>query len=249
MRLPIWSLLLVLLLPLAACDDDEPTDTVALSLSSRAVVSAARADGDVTITRARMILEEVELETDDDDDSSSRTDDPDEPDDSDDGIEFETGPILLELALDGTVNEVFVSNVPAGIYDEIEFEVDKLDDDEPEDFEALNDPKFADFVGDERYSVILEGTFEEGGIAEEFTFRSDLSAEQEYDLIPPMVLEGDDNDANVTLVIDTTMWFVDGAGGVLDPRDPGDAERIEANIIASIEVFEDHDEDGEDDDD
>lgn len=248
MRLPKWSLLLILLLPLAACDDDEPSDTVALSLSSRAVVSAARTDGDVTITRGRMILEEVELET-DDDDSPSRSDDPDDFEDSDDGIEFETGPILLELALDGSVNEVFVSNVPAGIYDEIEFEIDKLDDDEPEDFEALNDPRFADFVGDERYSVILEGTVEEGGIAEEFTFRSDLSAEQEYDLIPPMVLEGEDNDANLTLVIDTTMWFSDGSGGVLDPRDPADAERIESNIIASIEVFEDDDEDGEDDDD
>ena len=75
------------------------------------------------------------------------------------------------------------------------------------------------------------------------------SAEQEYDLVPPMVLEGDDDDANLTLVIDTTMWFDDGSGGTLDPRDPADAEKIEDNIIRSIEVFEDDDEDGEDDDD
>jgi hypothetical protein len=44
------------------------------------------------------------------------------------------------------------------------------------------------------------------------------------------------------------MWFSDGSGGTLDPRDPADADQIEANIIASIEVFEDDDEDGEDDD-
>ena len=112
----------------------------------------------------------------------------------------------------------------------------------------LDDPEFEDFVGDKRYSVIIEGTVEEEGVPADFTFRSELSAEQEYDLIPPMVLEGADNDANLTLVVDTTMWFHDGSGGTLDPRDPGNREKIEDNIIRSIEVFEDDDEDGEDDD-
>jgi hypothetical protein len=248
MKFPFWILLLALAFGLAACDDDEPRDTVALSLSAKAVVSAARADGDITVNRARLIVEELELDT-DDDDSASRDEDPDDSEDSDDSTEFETGPILLELVLDGSVNEVLVSNIPAGIYDEVEFEIDKLDDDEPEDVDVLDDPQFADFVGDKRYSMIIEGTVEDGGSAVDFTFRSQLSAEQEYGLIPPMVLESDDNDANLTLVIDTTMWFSDGSGGVLDPRDPADAERIESNIIASIEVFEDDDEDGEDDDD
>jgi hypothetical protein len=246
-------MLLVLLFALAACDDDDGGDAVALSLSARAVVAAPRADGDVTISRARMIVEELELETDDDlvdrEDDPVEDDDSDDADETDDSTEFETGPFLVDLSLDGSVTEVLVSNVPAGLYDEIEFEIDTIDDDEPEDVAALSNPDFDDFAGDPRYSVIIEGTVEENGMAEAFTFKSDLSAQQEYDLIPPMVLEGSDGDANVTLVVDTTMWFSDGSGGTLDPRDPDAADQIEANIVASIEVFEDDDEDGEDDDD
>jgi hypothetical protein len=214
-------------------------------------VATLRAEGDLEITRARLVLEEIELETDDDDSSSSGDDSSgnDASDDDSNGTEYEAGPILLELNLSGDVNEVVVADVPAGLYDELEFEVDTIDDDEPEDMSAMSDPAFADFVGENRYSVIIEGRYDGGQGFEDFTFRSDLSATQERYLVPPLVLEAGDASANLTLVIDTTMWFVDGSGGALDPSDPNNAAQIENNIQASIDVFEDDDSDGYEDDD
>lgn len=247
-----WAMLGLILLPLAACDDDEESTTVGLSLSSRAVVATLRAEGDLEITRARLVLEEIELETDDDGTGSSSSDgllSEDDPNDDSSGFEYETGPTLLELNLSGEVNKVMVANVPAGLYDELEFEVDTVDDDEPEDRSAMSNPAFADFVGENRYSVIIEGRYDGGAGFEDFTFRSDLSATQEQPLVPPLVLEAGDGSANLTLVIDTTTWFQDGSGSSLDPSDPTNASQIENNIQASIDVFEDDDEDGYEDDD
>ena len=40
--------------------------------------------------------------------------------------EFETGPFLLELPLDGTVDQVFSIDVPPDTYDELEFDIPVL---------------------------------------------------------------------------------------------------------------------------
>jgi hypothetical protein len=54
---------------------------------------------------------------------------------------------------------------------------------------------------------------------------------------------------NIVLTIDTSVWFSDGTGGFLDPRLAQNRQAIEKNIRASINAFEDDDDDGEADDD
>src|SRR2546423_3437174 len=109
---------LIAILALAACGGGGAQ----LSLSGRAGGSAAAAaasptaltlSNGITIDHVRIALREVELER------ASAT-----PDDTRDLQEYEAGPFVLDLsgaALNGTVQQVTVKEVPAGTYREIKF--------------------------------------------------------------------------------------------------------------------------------
>lgn len=243
---------LLLLLGVAACDSGtEPAGNASLSLSAAVPQSGAagvarfgsgpardivQEDGEHTLvlTRAAVVLREVELEGSGDCYGDSG---------DDDCYEFEAGPYLLELPMDGSVETVVTVGVPAGTYDELEFEIHKPDDDDSEDLEFLQ--AHPEFKG---VSIRVEGTFD----GESFVFLQDLNAEQEVDLVPPMVVAEGSDPLNLTLVLDVTTWFVDSSGDLIDPRDANKGgpmeEVVEDNIEASIELFEDHDQDGKDDD-
>lgn len=228
------ALAFCLCLGLAACDeDDAPTGAtgsgdVAISLSVQARVDPARAESNLTLSRARFLLRDLKLH---------QVDAPEE-------TEFVTGPFIVDLDLAGTLNEIAVASVAVDTYDEVRFKIHKLDDDDPRDAQVLGNPIFADFTGPDRYSVIVEGSFDNGGGDSAFVFVSDLNEEQRSPLIPPVTIVEDGGSMNVTLVIDTGQWFDDGRGGLLDPRNAVNEDLIEENITRSIEVFEDRDEDG-----
>ena len=255
-------LVLVLVFTLAACDDDPsgPEGTVPLTLSvavgSSVPITLASAsdpliarsttyeDGTNTLVvdYAALVLSEIELEgaldecpvgLDDDDDF-----------DDDDCEEFETGPILLELPLDGSVDRVLEVFVAPGTYDELEFELDTPDDDDEREREFLE--RYPEF---ENVSVRVEGTWN----GEPFVFVQDVEAEQETDLAEPLVVAEGSETRNLTLRLDISSWFVDGSGSLIDPSsalaDGPNEELVEDNIEDSFEAFEDDDEDGEDDND
>lgn len=230
-----WILYCVSILALVACGDDDSSGSasgnVSVSLSTRAAISAPRIGGDIVLTRARFVIRDIKLETEG------------EPE----GTEFETGPVLMELNLSGSLNEALVVGIPAGLYDEVRFKTHKLDDDDPVDQLALNDPVFADFAGPDRYSLIIEGSYDDGSGPREFVFNSDLNQEQRQQLIPPLVLQSGDSRANLTFVMDTTTWFVNGLGVTIDPALEVNRDQIEENIEMSIDLFEDDDEDGYED--
>ena len=195
-------------------------------------------DGEHTlvITRVAVVLREIELE---------RVEDDDCPDGvgEDDCEEFEVGPVLLEMGLDGTVEQMVAIQVPAGRYDELEFEIHKPDDDSPEDLAFVDaNPDF------ERVSIRVEGTFD----GEDFLFVQDLNKEQELDLSPPLEVADDAPTTNVTVRLDVSTWFVRNDGSLIDPATANkggpNESLVEQNIESSIEAFEDDDHDGHDDD-
>ena len=143
----------------AACDstgaspEDGANVPVTLSFSTRAGGGAASAatkaakvatytDGAgnaLTIETAEIVLREIEFERDDDGfDCEDGTSDDDDGDDSDDDSceEVEQGPILVDLPLDSDRPSVVIeAALPEGRFDEVEFEIEPLDDDD----EALLD--------------------------------------------------------------------------------------------------------------
>ena len=190
----------------------------------------------VTLTRVALVLRDVELEKqfDECDDITSSGDDACES--------FDAGPIILELPMDGTVdNAISVSGVPADTYDELEFKVHKPEDDTPEDlaFIAAN-PEF------DGVSIRVEGDFD----GQAFLFETDLNEAQEVPLSPPLVVT-DGTSLNVTFSVDVGTWFRALDGSLIDPAtaNKGQANEnlVKDNIRASIDVFEDNDRDGSDD--
>ena len=247
---------------LSACDDDPagPEGTVPLTLSvavgSSVPITLASAsnpmvarsvtyeDGTNTLVLdyAALVLSEIELE--------GRLEncalgfDDDVHDDDDDCEEFETGPILLELPLDGSVDQVLEVFVAPGTYDELEFELDSPDDDDPAERAFLERyPEYDDI------SVRVEGTFN----GEPFVFVQEVDAEQEIDLTEPLIVTEGSEVRNLTLRVDVSGWFLTPQGGLIDPStalaDGPNEELVEDNIENSFETFEDDDEDGEDDND
>jgi hypothetical protein len=266
-----WKTLVTFaLLPLAAaCSDDANLTgpgggngsggTVSLSVSVPAGAGGSAAftgpgafdivlvDGasTLTITRAAMILREIELELMNDDDCDDHL-----PGLDDDCEEFETGPTLIELPMDGSVDQVLtINDVEPGVYDEVEFEVHKLGDD-PADLAFLAEPGHAIF---DDVSILVEGTFDDGSAsgAQAFVFTTDLNEEQERALFPPIEVTDVTSSVNVTLSIDVSTWFDVPGSSLVNPASAnkgGPNEGVvKENIKNSIDAFEDDDHDGEDD--
>jgi hypothetical protein len=246
---------------MTACSDSTPTgpgfpgsgDGAAVSLSV-AVTATGAANGalspafdvvmddgqnNLTIDRVAIVLREIELKLQNDngcDDSSDGFDD-------DSCEEFEVGPVLLELPLDGSVETVVaINDVPAGVYDELEFDIHKPDDDTQADRDFLQ--QHPDF---RRVSIRVEGQFN----GSNFLYLTDLNEEQEINLVPPVVIDGGANPTNVTLLLDLDSWFRFSDGTLFNPasanEDGPNEEIAEDNIERSIDGFEDEDRDGDDD--
>ena len=150
--------------------------------------------------------------------------------------EFQAGPFLLRLPVDGELNTLVTIDVPPGTYDEVEFEIHKPDDDTPIDQAFLSTyPEFEDV------SIRVEGWFNGSW----FVFTQDLNERQEVDLLPNLVVDESPMETNLTLTLDVSTWFVDSAGGLVDPRSAnkgGENEKlVEDNIEQSIDAFEDRD--------
>lgn len=184
---------------------------------------------------------------DDSDDDSSDDSSDDSDDDSDDGDdsceEFVAGPFLLELPLDGSVETVVtLDDVTPGVYDELEFDIHKPEDDTADDLAFIQ--QHPDF---RRISIRVEGDYN----GDSFVYETDLNEDQEVDLMPPLVVTDASNQTNVTLVVDVDSWFRRGDGQLVDPASAnkgGSNEKlVEDNIEDSIEGIEDDDFDGDDD--
>jgi hypothetical protein len=264
MKTKLVPLCLPLGLAVAAACSDSTTGRVSLALSSRPVPAAALATGAATagspagaptvvaagdstvivagndtlvIRSVEVVLREIELER-------VETVECDDIMDNDDCEEFETGPVLVSLPLGATATVTQVAiDAPAGMYNELEFEIHKPDAADDAAFIAAH-PAFADI------SIRVSGTFSKAGTRTDFTYTTDLNEKQEIALDPPLtVAEG--SATNVTLRLDIARWFLNGAALV----DPATANKggvnenlVRDNIRVSIDAFRDDDRDGRDDD-
>ncbi len=252
---PFRTLVFILFatLLLAACSDklganDADQATLSLSVQVRGLtesMASAGASGYVLITgtdtleidHVGIVLREIELERSSHMDCDDLEDSPENDDDFCE--EFETGPILLEPSLDGSIEHVISLEVPEGEYDELEFDVHKLHGDSPENVAFL--VLFPEFIG---LSIRALGSFN----GEPFVFEQDLHVEQEIDLDPPLVVSGFEA-TNVTLILDLSLWFRTAHGDLLNPSSANhggvNESLVEHNIKNSFDAFEDDDEDGE----
>ena len=250
MRKPL-SITLALALAAVGCSDSSGPGSepgVSLSFTGGAGLQAAPGffasvmsdtlvvGGDeLILDKVEIVLREIELELVETEGCSSEVDD-------DSCEEFEVGPVLLDLPLNGAVEQEMAIQVPAGRYDELEFEIHKVSNDDPEDAQFRAD--YPDMVGK---SIRVQGSFN----GQPFTYETDLDVEQEFDLVPPLEVTDGSGTTNVTVLIDVSQWFVDGSGNLLNPQTGnkgGDNEGvIKENIKQSVEAFEDDDHDGEDD--
>lgn len=158
-----------------------------------------------------------------------------------DGCEkFETGPMLVSLPLDGSVMQAITIDVEPASYDEVEFDIHKVSNGDPED--AAFRTQHPDLIDTSiRVRGIYNGT--------DFTYVTDLMDEQRYDLIPALVIAEGSTVANVTLQLDVSRWFRDAAGALVDPGSANKGELNENlvtdNIKNSIDGFEDSNRDGD----
>jgi hypothetical protein len=250
------TLVLILASLVAACDDNPAGPNaggtpVTLSIAIGAGPGAAPGlfaagleldDGvnTLVIESAEMVLKEIEFE-------HVSTSGCDSGVSDDDCEEFETGPYLVDLPLDGSVTREIGATVPPGTFDEIEFEIHSPDDDTPEDLDFRSrNPAFA------QISIRVTGTYNDAA----FEYTTEMDSEQEIDLASPLVVTPESGPVNVTLTVDISTWFVAPGGTLVDPstanKDQPNQELVENNIEASIEGFRDDDGDGvphDDDDD
>ena len=154
------------------------------------------------------------------------------------------GPFLLDLPLGSGIEQVFSVAVDTGTFDELRIRLHKPEDDgtDPADVAFLAaHPDFA------RISIRATGTWN----GSPFTFTSDLDADQEMRLDPPLVVTDAGANVDVTLKVDVATWFADGTGGLVDPATAGVGGQNESvvrdNIQHSFDAFEDEDHDGQDD--
>ena len=187
---------------------------------------------ELVITRAQIVLREIEFEYEDSlPGCVSRYDDDDECE------KIEMGPVLVDLPLNGSLRTQLTAPVPAGTFDEIEFELEHAHDDSAS--ERAFRREHPEFNG---ISVRVEGTFN----GQPFTFVSSVRAELEMEFSPPLVVG--ESGHNVTISVDLARWFRRTDGTVIDPRtaNPGsvNAGIVASNIRSSFDAFNDDDRDG-----
>jgi hypothetical protein len=213
--------------------------SVALGASFSAVAAPETytdgAGNTLTFDRVQLVMREIEMENESVENACEvQTGD-------DDCAEIEIGPLLVDLPL-GTAGaaRALSAIVPAGTYDEVEFEIHKPESSDDASFIAAN-PEF------EGVSIRAEGSYN----GAPFVYRSDLDVEMEFDLQPPLVI-GESGAADLTVFVELSAWFRGLDGNLVDPQtanDGGDNEGVvNENVKSSLEAFEDEDQDGTDDD-
>lgn len=256
---------LALAAALAGCDSAGPASqppAVQLSIATRPAAIAPSAGGPqfvggpveytdgtntLVIDSVFMVVKEVELKRseattdcshDGSADDSSSHDDMGMDDDSCE--ELESGPYLLDLPLTGGATSVVTVDVVPGTYDEFEFKIHKPEDDDSNAAFLAAHPDFKDV------SIRVVGTWN----GAPFTYETDLNAEQEMDLVPPLVV-GEAGTADLTLFIDIGTWFRFPDNSLINPSTANkggpNEGTVEQNIENSFQTFEDEDHNGHDD--
>ncbi len=153
---------------------------------------------------------------------------------------FSASARLVTLPLMELATQVLQVDVAAGTYSSIRMKIHKVSDD-------VGDAAFltANPTWPAGQSIRVTGFY--NGVA--FTYLTDVNFEAEETLSPPLVVDGT-TPTNLTVRIDLSTWFRNGATGpLIDPATAGNGggnkSTVENNIKNSVKAFEDKDQDGD----
>lgn len=214
-------------LGLAACDSTGPEGSGDVAIRFRASGGPAAvagleaapiegSNGTLEFSDIQLVIAELEFEPVDGTCANESRDD-----DDDDCEDVELAPRLVDLPLDGTPLAVTTADLPAGLYDEFELEVEDLEDDEDGELGqaiAALRAQLAAAFGDwpDEASARIEGTFTPtGGEARSFVVYLEAEVEVELDLVPPLEVS-EDAEATLDVVLSPERWFVRPDGSVVD---------------------------------
>lgn len=219
---------------IASCSNStEPTTTGSLSFSTKynvaalAKISDLLAADSIKITKATYILREIKFKT---------------QKDSTEGL-FKTTPLVLELNLNGNVQDVGVLSVPFGTYTRLEFDIHRAEASDTTSMSSDQRVKIRPFFVGDKYSVIIEGKVYEGTTQRTFVYKSKINAKQKIDLVQPLVVSYADPAVNATMLISSNGWFKEN-NTLLDPADTKNETKINDNIRRSIKIIKDKNKDG-----
>lgn len=200
-----------------------------------ASIDVEGANGVLTLDTMHVILNEFELERvgalagcdDDEADLELAADnmDEDEPED-DDCEEFETGPWLQSLPLDGGTTTAVSADVPEGEYGFVEFEIEDLEDDEDDLVEAGRIDELRAMINEEfdtwpaEASMRVVGTFTPAD-GDPVSFVTFVEAEIEVELAfdSPFVVTAEDVSRTITVEWSPADLLLRGDGTVLNLAD------------------------------
>lgn len=163
---------------------------------------------------------------------------------------FNAGPFLLDVPLGGGVDRAFSVSVDTGSYDQLRIKIHKPENDSADAKDLAFLAAHPEF---EKVSIRAVGSYN----GTPFVFTTDLNVEQRIALIPPITVADSAANVDVTIKVDVSNWFSDGAGGLVDPatglKGGANDHLVRNNIEDSFHAFRDgnhdgHDDDGSDDD-
>jgi hypothetical protein len=195
-----------------------PASSVSLPGGGAALMIAGT-NGTLRIDDVRLVVAEFELKRQEDDVCDALS-----GQEHDACEEFEAGPFVVDVPLEGGSTIVVSTVVPADTYRRIDFEVEDLEDDgdtpaEAARIEAVLPQLRADFPEWPREaSMLATGEFLPGDGSEARAFRVFFEAEIEVErrLEPPLVVGGDDVQRTISVELDPALWFTRGDGSVMD---------------------------------
>lgn len=250
-RAPVIAILLGL--GLAACSETNGLGTLSSVqvsfatqpatglLAHRAAIAGMTSDTQImgadtlVLTKVEFVLRELELRR------ANVTACPADSTDDDSCEKFESGPFLVNLPLAPGAQQVFAAEIPAGTYSEVEFEIRKPDDGNPDDQAFLQQhPEF------NKVSIRVTGTFN----GTPFVHTTELDVEQELTLTPNLVV-GEGQSTNLTIFVSVAGWYV--VNGVLVSPETANKDGVNESAVNntikdSFKAFEDADRSGSDDD-
>lgn len=227
-----------------ACDSTNTgRQAVSISFSTKApgaliMASQQAASFDVTmtngantliITKAQLVLREVELKLSAVTTCATGTV-------ADECERVQLGPTLINLPVTDAVASALTTQVPAGTYREIEFDIRRPGSDSADLAFVAANPNF------NNVSIRVEGTYN----GTPFVFTSELDQEVEIEFNPPVVITDGAN--NATIGVNVRSWFTNTDGTLINPATATvgqpNASLVANKIKASLRAFEDDDKDG-----
>lgn len=220
---------------ISCASSDEPSDTKTSTVTISAETEGSMATAafrknsntptsgivcdSIEITRVRFLVSRVKLHVEGNDTLK-------------DG-DVKAGPFVLEFT-PGLSRVISTVTIPSGTYEKIKFEIHKF----PSSIDQiyLNDPIFTDFVTSQRSTVIIEGRVWSAGssIPVNFVYKSKITANLEAKF-PGTITFDPGSTPTIAMIFSPVLAFK--ASNVLDPRDPDNANAIDAYLKTSIKAL------------